>query len=265
MAALRIDAMVRNSAVAFHPAIRERYPILSEAILSGASPQLRNMATVGGNLMQRTRCTYFRDPRWACNKRSPGSGCSALEGYHRGHAILGTSEHCFATHPSDMSVALVALDAVVEVEGPRGTRRIPIEDFHRLPGDTPHIETSLEPDELIVAVELPKPAAAWRGQYLKVRDRASYEFALVSVAALLEVADGRIRAARIAFGGVGTKPWRGVAVEKALIGANAGPDAFRAAAERAVEGASPRRDNRFKVELLQRALVRALDEVSHDR
>jgi xanthine dehydrogenase YagS FAD-binding subunit len=259
---VRIGAMARNSAVAYHSLIRDRYPLVSEALLSGASGQLRNMATVGGNLMQRTRCAYFRDTRWACNKRTPGSGCSAQDGYHRTHAIFGVSDACFATNPSDMSVALVALEAIVHTESPTGRRSIPIADFHLPPGDTPHIETVLDHDELITAVELPKPAALWRSRYLKVRDRASYEFALVSVAALLDVSGGRIGGARIAFGGVGTKPWRAPRVEQILIGAEANHKVFRAAAERAIEGAAPRRHNRFKVELLKRTLIRTLEEIT---
>jgi xanthine dehydrogenase YagS FAD-binding subunit len=262
---VRIGAMARNSAVAHHPLVRERYPLLSEALLSGASGQLRNMATVGGNLMQRTRCTYFRDVDWACNKREPGSGCSAQDGFHRTHAIFGTSDACFATNPSDMNVALAALEAIVETERPAGRRRIPIATFHVLPGDSPHIETVLEHGELITAVELPKPAAAWRSRYFKVRDRASYEFALVSVAALLDVSGGKIRNARIAFGGVATKPWRSAAVEQVLTGSEVSDDVFRAAAEQAVEGAAPRRDNRFKVELLKRTLIRTLQELTGAR
>jgi xanthine dehydrogenase YagS FAD-binding subunit len=259
---LRIGALASNSAVAFHPVIRQRYPLLSEAILSGASPQLRNMATVGGNLLQRTRCTYFRDVHWACNKREPGSGCSASDGHHRNHAIFGVGESCFATHPSDMCVALVALEAVIEIQGSNGLRRVRIEDFHTLPGNTPQIESVLEPGELITAVELPESATNWRARYLKVRDRASYEFALVSVAAMLDVADGRIRGARIAFGGVGTKPWRAAEVEQVLLDRSPSAELFREGAERAVENAQPRRDNRFKVTLLKRTLTRTLEELT---
>jgi len=212
--------------------------------------------------MQRTRCTYFRDTHWACNKRVPASGCSAQDGYHRNHAIFGTSEACFATNPSDMSVALVALEAEVDTESPRGRRRIPIADFHVPPGSTPHIETVLEHGELITAVQPPRPAAAWRSRYFKIRDRASYEFALVSVAALLDISGDRIQNARIAFGGVGTKPWRASEVEQILTGARPNSGVFRAASERAVEGAAPRRHNRFKVELLKRTLVRTLQELT---
>src|SRR6185503_18207919 len=210
---VRIGAMARNSAVAWHPLIRERYPLLAEALLSGASGQLRNMATVGGNLMQRTRCTYFRDTAWACNKRTPGSGCPAIDGYHRTHAIFGTSDACFATSPSDMCVALIALEAIIHTANSTRRRRIPMAEFHLLPGKTPHIETVLEHGELITEVELPKPGAPWRSRYLKVRDRASYEFALVSVAAMLDLSGKTIRNARIAFGGVATKPWRAGGVE----------------------------------------------------
>ena len=259
--ALRIGAMARNSTVAYHPLVGERYPLLSEAILSGASAQLRNMATVGGNLMQRTRCTYFRDIHEACNKRSPGAGCAAADGFHRMHAILGTSEHCIATHPSDMCVALLCLDAVVEAQG-SGLRRIPLEDFHVLPGDTPHIENVLAHDEIITAVELPRPAGKRACRYRKVRDRSSYEFALVSVAAALEISGDRIIDARVAFGGVATKPWRAYGVEKALNGARANAETYRVAADAAVEGAVPRRHNRFKLELLKRTLTRTLAELT---
>jgi len=259
---VRIGAMARNSAVAWHPLIRERYPLLAEALLSGASGQLRNMATVGGNLMQRTRCTYFRDTNWGCNKRVPGSGCSALDGFHRTHAIFGASDACFATNPSDMCVALVALEAIVHTSNSSGRRSIPVSEFHLLPGNTPHLETVLQHGELITEVELPKPTANWRSRYSKIRDRASYEFALVSVAALLDLSGSTIRNARIAFGGVATKPWRSTAVEAALMRAPASRETFRAAGEAAVEGASPRRDNRFKVELLKRTLVRTLEELA---
>jgi xanthine dehydrogenase YagS FAD-binding subunit len=259
---LRIEALCRNSTLAYHPLVRERYPVLSEALLAGASAQLRNMATVGGNLMQRTRCSYFRDLLQACNKRNPGSGCAALDGYHRGHAILGGSDHCIATHPSDMCVALVCLDAVVEVQGPAGERRIPIRDFHTLPAETPHIETVLQPGELIIAVSIGKPMASARSRYVKIRDRASYEFALVSVAALVALDGGRIGDVRIAFGGVATKPWRADAVEDALRGGTPTPELFREAAEAAVVSAMPRRHNRFKVELLKRTLIRTLSDLT---
>jgi xanthine dehydrogenase YagS FAD-binding subunit len=260
--AIRIEALCRNSTVAYHPLVRQRYPLLSDALLAGASAQLRNMATVGGNLMQRTRCSYFRDLHQACNKRNPASGCGALDGYHRGHAILGTSDHCIATHPSDMCVALVCLDAVVEAHGPGGERRIPVRDFHTLPGATPHIETVLQPGELIVAVYVGKPMAGGRSRYVKIRDRASYEFALVSVAALMAFDGDKIGDVRIAFGGVATKPWRADAVEDALRGRTPTPDLFRDAAQAAVADAMPRRHNRFKVELLKRTLIRTLSDLT---
>ncbi len=258
---VRVGALVRNSDLAYHEAIRKRYPVLSEALLSGATPQLRNMATVGGNLMQRTRCSYFRDTAWACNKRQPGAGCAALEGYNRGHAVLGTSDQCIATHPSDMCVALVALDAVVKTQGPRGERSIPITDFHVSYGDDPARETVLEHGELITAVELPATPFFARSHYLKVRDRAAFEFALASVAAALEVRDGRITAARLALGGVATKPWRAFAAERALVGAAPGAAAYAAAATAALEGAKPQKHNAFKIELARRAIVRALTTV----
>src|SRR5437764_867370 len=227
--------MVRNSDLAYHEAIRQRYPVLCEALLSGATPQVRNMASVGGNLVQRTRCPYFRDTAWACNKRQPGAGCAALEGYNRGHAVLGTSDQCIATHPSDMCVALVALDAVVKTQGPRGERSIPVTDFHVAYGDDPARETVLEHGELITAVELPATAFFARSHYLKVRDRAAFEFALASVAAALEVKEGKITAARLALGGVASKPWRAFAAERALVAgageaARGGPRGGRAAA-----------------------------------
>jgi xanthine dehydrogenase YagS FAD-binding subunit len=255
---VRIGALVSNSDLAYNAIIRKRYPVLSEALLSGASPQLRNMATVGGNLLQRTRCPYFYDVVFACNKRNPGSGCDAMEGFNRGHAILGTSDKCIATNPSDMSVALVALDATVRVQGPSGERTIPIADFHLLPGQTPERETALRTGELITAVDLPEIPFATRSHYLKVRDRASYEFALASAAVALDINEGTIRAARIALGGVGTKPWRAAEAEQALVGAKAGGQAFQAAAEAALRGARPHKYNAFKVELAKRTLTRAL-------
>jgi xanthine dehydrogenase YagS FAD-binding subunit len=256
---IRIGAMVRNSDCANHPLVRDRYPLLSQAFLAGASPQLRNMASVGGNLLQRTRCYYFYDTAFeACNKRKPGSGCAALEGFNRIHAILGTSPQCIATHPSDMAVALAALDAVVEVQGARGTRRIAFADFHRLPGETPQRETNLEPGELIVAVELPASPFGARAHYLKVRDRASYAFALVSVAAALDVQDGTVRKARIAMGGVAHKPWRATEAEHALEGKRLDDAAIAGAARASVAGAKTYRHNAFKVELVQRAVDRAL-------
>jgi len=218
---IRMGAAARNSDVAYNSLIQERYPVLSEAILAGASAQLRNMATVGGNLMQRTRCPYFHDIAFPCNKRQPGSGCAALEGFNRMHAVLGTSEHCIAANPSDMSVALMALDAVVQIQGSTGERSIPITEFHLLPGDTPHLETVLEHGEMITAVDLPAMPFAWRSHYLKVRDRASYAFALVSAAVVLEIDGEVIRNARIALGGVGTKPWRSLEAEEVLVSAPA--------------------------------------------
>jgi xanthine dehydrogenase YagS FAD-binding subunit len=261
---VRVGAMVRNSDLAEHSLIKSRYPVLSEALLSGASPQLRNMATVGGNLLQRTRCYYFYDPAFpACNKRNPGSGCAALEGYNRIHAILGQSEHCIATHPSDMCVALAALDAVVRVRGPKGEREIPFPDFHRLPGSTPERDTNLAHDELITAVDLPSLPFATRSHYLKVRDRASYAFALVSVAAALDVdSNNKIKAARIALGGVAHKPWRASTVEKKLIGQNPNEKTFRAAAEAELAAAKGYKHNSFKIELAKRAIIRALTAVT---
>jgi xanthine dehydrogenase YagS FAD-binding subunit len=255
---LRLGALARMSDVADDPGVRERFPAIAHALLASASPQVRNMASIGGNLLQRTRCTYFRDPAMPCNKRAPGTGCSALEGENRPHAIFGGSAHCVATHPSDLAVALLALEAVVLLQGPAGERTVPIGEFHRLPGDAPERDTVLEPGELIVAVEVPGSAAARSSHYLKLRDRASFEFALVSVAAGLEVADGTIRAARLAAGGVGTKPWRLHAAEAALSGRPATPKTYDAAAERAIEGARPLARNGFKVELLRRAVRRAL-------
>ena len=255
---VRIGALVRNSDLAYHDVIRKRYPVLSEALLAGASPQIRNMATVGGNLMQRTRCTYFRDVAWACNKREPGSGCSALDGYNRSHALLGTSEKCIATHPSDMCVALAALDAVIVTQAPQGERRIPIGDFYIAYGDDPARETVLSRAELITAVELTNTPFFARSHYLKVRDRASFEFALASAAVALEIEDGTIRAARLALGGVATKPWRSAEGEKALIGARAGEAAYAAAAKAALQGAKPQKHNSFKIELARRVINRAL-------
>src|SRR5438105_14524720 len=255
-----IGAMAKNSDVANHPLIRRGYPVLSEALVAGASPQLRNMATVGGNLMQRTRCYYFYDPTYAeCNKRVPGSGCAARLGVNRIHAILGASDACIATHPSDMAVALAALDAVVRVAGPAGERAIPIGDFHRLPGDTPQLDTNLRGDELITAIDLPALPFGRRSHYLKVRDRNSYASALVSVAGALGLAgQGVIREARLALGGVAHKPWRVVEAEQRLVGQRPGDGAWRAAAEAALAGARPRRDNAFKVELARRSIARAL-------
>ncbi len=258
---VRIGALVKNSDLAHDPRIQKNYPVLSEALLSGASPQLRNMATTAGNLMQRTRCYYFRDTATACNKREPGSGCSAIGGYNRIHAVLGTSSKCIASHPSDMCVALAALDAQIRVQGPHGERVIPLTEFYIPYGEDPAKETVLEHGELITAVDLPALPFAARSHYLKVRDRASYAFALTSCAAALDVQDGRIAQARIALGGVGTKPWRSLEAEKALVGHAPGPDAYRAAGEAALKGAKGYKDNAFKIELAKRTIVRCLTTV----
>jgi xanthine dehydrogenase YagS FAD-binding subunit len=256
---VRIGALARNSDTANHPLIRQRYPLLSQALLSGASPQLRNMATVGGNLMQRTRCPYFTDTAFdMCNKRMPGSGCGAREGYNRVHAILGASPACIAVNPSDMNVALAALDAVVLVGSTEGDRAIPIADFHRLPGTTPQVDTVLGPGEMITAVDLPASPFALHAHYLKVRDRASYAFALVSVAAALDMENGVVRKARIALGGVAHKPWRVPAAEAVLAGQPLTDERCRQAASVLTAGAHGYKDNRFKIELAQRAVVRAL-------
>jgi xanthine dehydrogenase YagS FAD-binding subunit len=261
---VRIGALARNSDVAEHDLIKTRYPVLSEAFLSGASPQLRNMATVGGNLLQRTRCYYFYDPAFPqCNKRKPGSGCGAIDGFNRIHAILGQSDQCIATHPSDMCVALAALDATVRVRGPKGEREIPFADFHRLPGNTPERDTNLGHDELIIAVDLPALPFATRSHYLKVRDRASYAFALVSVAAALDLdVDHTIKAARIALGGVAHKPWRAEEAEQALVGKKPDEKIFRAAAEAELASAKGYKHNSFKIELAKRSMVRALSTVA---
>jgi len=255
---LRIGAMVRNADLAHNELVRTRYPMLSQALLAGASGQLRNMATTGGNLLQRTRCPYFRDTATPCNKREPGSGCSAIGGYHRMHAVLGTSASCIATHPSDMAVALVALDAVVRVHGRAGERVIPLAELHRLPGDHPERETVLEPGDVITAVDVPALPFASRSLYLKVRDRASFAFALASAAVALEVEGGRVRDARVALGGVGTKPWRSRDAEAVLRGRPASRETYRDAARAALANAVPRTHNAFKIELAQRTLVRAL-------
>src|SRR5947209_7449908 len=239
---IRIGAAVRNSDLAADRTIRAHYPILSQALLAGASGQLRNMATTGGNLLQRTRCVYFQDVSKPCNKREPGSGCPAREGYHRSLAILGASEDCIATHPSDMAVAMVALDAIVRVLGPNGERTIPLVNFHRLPGDEPQRDTVLERGELITAVDLPPLAFATRSHYRKVRDRASYAFALVSVAVAIDVADGKVRDARIAFGGVAHVPWRATKAESVLRGAPVTEESFRQAADAELADAQPLRD-----------------------
>ena len=255
---LRIGALARMSDVARAPAVVDRYPMMSQALLLGASEQLRNMASIGGNLCQRTRCPYFRDNVSPCNKREPGSGCSAIGGLNRGHAVLGTSPNCIATHPSDVAVALVALDAVVHTVGPAGTRAIPADDFFLLPGDTPHVEHPLDRGELIVAVEVPPLPAARNSLYLKFRDRQSYEFALVSVAAALDVADGVVRTVRLALGGVATKPWRARRAEERLLGVPATREWFHNAAEAELSVAAVQEHNAFKVPLAQRAIVRAL-------
>lgn len=258
---LRIGALVRNSHLAAHPLIRTRYPMLTQAILMGASGQIRNMATVGGNLLQRTRCHYFYDQTVACNKRAPGSGCAALSGFNRYHAILGTSDSCIATHPSDLCVALAALDAVVEVESTRGTRYLPMTEFHALPGDTPNIESTLAPDELITAVELPALPVAANSRYRKVRDRASYAFALVSVAAALTVVDGVIADVRLALGGVAPRPWRAVKAELVLKGAPATRATFEEAARVELDVAVPRSENGFKVVLAERTVAAVFERL----
>jgi len=255
---LKIGALATNTDVAYHPLVLQRFPALSEALLSGASPQLRNMATVGGNLLQRTRCPYFRDGVSPCNKRQPGSGCAAQGGVTRSHAVLGTSAKCIASHPSDMCVALVALDAVVHTHGPHGDRAIPIADLHTLPGDRPEIESTLTLGELITHVELPASTMAARSRYSKVRDRASFSFALASAAVALDLSGGTIKDARIALGGVATKPWRARDAERALIGRPASLESFQRAAQVALDGARPDRENAFKVELARRTVVRAL-------
>ncbi|OBG42598.1 FAD-binding molybdopterin dehydrogenase [Mycobacterium alsense] len=259
---LSVGSLVRMSDLAAHPAVRQRIPVISQALELGASPQLRNMASIGGNLLQRTRCPYFRDVSAACNRRTPGAGCSAIEGRNRTHAILGTSPGCVATHPSDLAVALLALDAVVVARDTLRERRIPLADLFRQPGDSPHKEHNLGPGELIVSVETPIGPEARRSGYLKVRDRESYDFALASAAVALDIAAGTIRSAKVAVGGVGTVPWRLPAVEEALRGRPPGPDAFRGAAALAAEGAKPLHENGFKVELLKRTVERQLATVA---
>jgi xanthine dehydrogenase YagS FAD-binding subunit len=255
---LKIGATVRNSDLAHHPKVQKDYLVLSQAILNGASAQIRNMATVGGNLLQRTRCVYFRDTAMPCNKREPGSGCPAITGHNRTLAILGASEHCVATNPSDMCVALAALEATIHVQGPKGPRAIPFSDFHLLPGNTPHHETVLEPGDLITHVTLPPPIVGSKQLYLKLRDRASYEFALASAAVVLTIAGGRITRARIALGGVGTKPWRSPDADAALAGKPANDASFRQAAEAALRNAKPQSENKFKIELAKRCVTYAL-------
>jgi xanthine dehydrogenase YagS FAD-binding subunit len=259
---LKIGALVRNSDLAHDETIQKRYTVLFEALLSGASPQLRNMATTGGNLLQRTRCYYFRDTSYACNKREPGSGCPAIDGFNRIHAILGTSEHCIATHPSDMAVAMMALEAAVHIQGANGERTVPLNDFYLLPGTTPNRENVLAPGDLITYVTLPSLSNGTRSHYLKLRDRASYEFALSSAAVVVSLSGNRIERVRIALGGVGTKPWRSMEAEQALEGREANEGNFRAAADAALQDAKPRHDNAFKVELAKRCLIRTLKNVT---
>ena len=259
---LKIGGAVKNTALASDARVRARYPVLSQAILAGASGQIRNMATTAGNLLQRTRCYYFYDGTAACNKREPGAGCDAIGGFNRIHAILGTSESCIATHPSDMCVALAALGARVNVAGRAGQRQIELVDFHRLPGDTPQIETELEPDELITSVEIPALPFASNSSYRKVRDRASYAFALVSVAAALETQDGNIKNVRLALGGVAHKPWRAFKAEAILLGASATQETFERAAQAELEDARGYGDNDFKIELARRVIVSVLSELA---
>jgi xanthine dehydrogenase YagS FAD-binding subunit len=256
---VRLGAAATMAEVAAHPAVSEQFPVIAEALLHSASPQVRNQATIGGNLLQRTRCPYFRDVGYeACNKRAPGSGCAAIHGENRWHGVLGTSEQCIAVNPSDLAVALVALDALVEIQGVGQKRVVPLQDLHRLPEATPHIETILEVGEVISAVVVPASPLARRSHYVKVRDRASFEFALVSAAVAIEVNGRRITQARVAVGGVATKPWRLPRVEAALVGIEPDPPALRRAAVFAADGAQGRGQNDFKIELMQRAIVRAL-------
>jgi xanthine dehydrogenase YagS FAD-binding subunit len=255
---LVIGALARNSDVAHHPMVLRDYPVLSQALLSGASPQLRNMATTAGNLLQRTRCVYFRDTAHACNKREPGTGCSAIDGHNRMLAILGTSKDCIASNPSDQNVALTALEATIQVQGPKGKRSIPIHDFYLIPGSTPNRENVLEPGDIVTSVTLPPPLAGTNSTYLKLRDRAAYEFALASAAIVMKVSGGKIQHIRVALGGVGTKPWRSFEAEKALEGHAPDRAAFIRAAEAALRDAHPASENAFKVELSRRCIVRAL-------
>ena len=255
---VKIGATVRNSDLAYHPVIQRDYAVLSQALLAGASAQLRNMAATAGNLLQRTRCMYFRDTAMPCNKREPGTGCPAIAGSNRTLAVLGTSEHCIATNPSDMNVAMAALEATVHVQGPKGTRAFSIGDFHLLPGGTPQRETVLEPGDLVTHVTLPPPIAGSNQVYLKLRDRASYEFALASAAVVITVAGGTMTRARVALGGVGTKPWRSPEAESALVGQIANATSFRHAADAAMRGATPQSENAFKIELAKRCLTHAL-------
>src|SRR5215469_2776249 len=255
---LKIGALVRNSDLAHHPAVLSDYPVLSQALLSGASAQLRNKATTSGNLLQRTRCMYFRDTTMPCNKREPGSGCGAINGVNRMMAILGISEHCIATHPSDMNVALTALEATIHIQNGQSTRSIPINEFYVLPGDSPQRETVLEPGDLITHVTLPAPVAGAKSLYLKLRDRASYEFALASAAVIVKTDNSRLTYIRVALGGVGTKPWGSNEAEQALAGATLSESSFRSAAEAALQGARPQSQNGFKIELAKRCLTHAL-------
>jgi xanthine dehydrogenase YagS FAD-binding subunit len=255
---LVIGALARNSDVAHHPTVQRDYPVLSQALLSGASPQLRNMATTAGNLLQRTRCVYFRDIVHPCNKRDPGTGCSAIDGHNRMLAILGTSKDCIASNPSDQNVALTALEATIQIEGPKGKRSIAIQDFYLVPGSTPHRENVLEPGEIITSVTLPPPMAGTNSTYLKLRDRAAYEFALVSCAIVMKVSGWKIQHIRVALGGVGTKPWRSFEAERALEGRAPDRASFVKAAEAALKDARPASENAFKVELSRRCIVRAL-------
>src|ERR1700730_8590877 len=259
---LSVGAAVTNTAVAKHRLVRGRYPVLSQAIVFGASGQIRNMATVGGNLMQRTRCDYCYDVAANCNKRHPGSGCDAIDGFNRMHAILGTSDRCIAAHPSDMCVALAALDATIHVEGAHGERSIPIDAFYHLPGDTPHIETVLQPDELITSVQMPPLGFATNSVYRKVRDRSNSAFALVSVAAAIAITDGKITAVRLALGGVAAKPWRAHVAERALLGNAATPETFRRAAEAELASARAASHNGFKIELATRTITGVLRELT---
>ena len=259
---LKIGATVRNSDLASHPTVRRDYAVLSQAILAGASAQLRNMATTAGNLLQRMRCMYFRDTAMPCNKREPGTGCPAITGSNRTLAVLGTSENCIATNPSDMNVAMAALEATVHVQGPKGSRAVPIGDFHLLPGRTPQRETVLEPGDLVTHVTLPPPITGSQQVYLKLRDRASYEFALASAAVVITLAGGTVTRARVALGGVGTKPWRSPEAETALVGQMANATNFRKAAEAAMRGARPQTENAFKIELAKRCLTHALHTVA---
>ena len=259
---LKIGALVRNSDLANNADVQRDYAVLSQALLAGASGQLRNMATTGGNLLQRTRCVYFRDTATPCNKREPGSGCSAIDGFNRTMAVLGTSEHCIASNPSDMNVALTALQATIVIRGANGERKVPIGEFFLLPADTPNRETVMQPGDLITHVTLPPPKAGARSHYLKLRDRASYEFALASAAVVLASDGGTIRHARVALGGVGTRPWRSPEAEQALLGKPATRQTFAAAADAALRDAKPQSQNAFKVELARRCLISALTTVA---